>query len=730
MDVRITGLPVAQTLTGSELVPVVQGGLTVQTTVSAITQSPTLTQTFLTVNQTAGLPNSRYFSTGTGIGITDGGAQGAYRIALNGTSGSLESATTGFPAKTAANTIISRSFATSGNGLSVTNGDGIAGNPTFQLTGLALALANASGTGMLAINGSSLTPLTLTGTSNQINVANGNGSGTPTFSISNNPVIPGNAGLTLPVGTTLQRSTNTGAVRLNSDLTAFEGYNGTTWTQFLTSGVTTFSAGTTGFSPSSATAGVVTLAGILNSANGGTGAASLTGYLYGNGTSPATSSTTIPTSSLSGLISSTNGGTGASALTGYLYSNGVNPATSSTTIPTISLSGLITNAQLTNNAITINGNSVSLGGSTTVTSNTTNPLTIGTGLSGGSFDGSSPVTVSISPTGITAGTYGTSNSYPIVTLNAQGQVTNVTLGAVPNTYQGTWNASTNSPTLVSSVGTAGYYYIVSVAGSTTLNGISSWAVGDWVAFNGSVWQKIAGTSTGTFANLTVTGVSTLNQVTFGGAAGTSGFFLTSAGAGGTPTWTQGVGISDIGYAANQIPLNQYLGRLAYEDNVTTLNDVANVFVGVSDVGYQPNQVPLNQYLGTMAYQDDAGVNIFGGTVSAKMIPIQPTPTALTVSATLTIAQIQTQIIQVTSATAVTLTMPTGTVIDGGIVPAIAANTAIDFWVINTGSSTGAVTVAVATGVTNIGALGVPISTSAHFRLVRTALNTYIIYRLV
>jgi len=66
---------------------------------------------------------------------------------------------------------------------------------------------------------------------------------------------------------------------------------------------------------------------------------------------------------------------------------------------------------------------------------------------------------------------------------------------------------------------------------------------------------------------------------------------------------------DVGYAPNQIPLNQYLGRLAYEDNVTSLNDVAGIFVGVSDVGYQANQVPLNQYLGTMAYQDDAGVNI-------------------------------------------------------------------------------------------------------------------------
>jgi hypothetical protein len=57
-------------------------------------------------------------------------------------------------------------------------------------------------------------------------------------------------------------------------------------------------------------------------------------------------------------------------------------------------------------------------------------------------------------------------------------------------YQGTWNASTNTPTLTSSVGTNGYYYVVSIAGSTNLNGITDWVAGDWVIFNGSSWQKI------------------------------------------------------------------------------------------------------------------------------------------------------------------------------------------------------------------------------------------------
>ena len=232
-DVRITALPAAQTITGSELVPVVQNGLTVQTTVSAITQSPSLTQTFLTVNQTPNLPNSRYFSTSTGIGITDGGAQGAYRIALNGTSGSLETATTGFPSKTAANTIVSRTLTTSGNGVSVTNGDGIAGNPVFQLTGLAAAIANASGTGILGLNGSLLTPLAFTGTSNQINVVNGNGAGgNPTISIANNAIFPGTAGVTLPNGTTAQRGANQGEIRYNTDTSRFEGLYGSGWQPF------------------------------------------------------------------------------------------------------------------------------------------------------------------------------------------------------------------------------------------------------------------------------------------------------------------------------------------------------------------------------------------------------------------------------------------------------------------------------------------------------------------
>jgi hypothetical protein len=58
-QVQITQLPSAGTITGNEAVPIVQNGVTVQTTTGAIAASPTQTQTFLTKNLEPTLPNSR-----------------------------------------------------------------------------------------------------------------------------------------------------------------------------------------------------------------------------------------------------------------------------------------------------------------------------------------------------------------------------------------------------------------------------------------------------------------------------------------------------------------------------------------------------------------------------------------------------------------------------------------------------------------------------------------------
>jgi hypothetical protein len=74
-------------------------------------------------------------------------------------------------------------------------------------------------------------------------------------------------------------------------------------------------------------------------------------------------------------------------------------------------------------------------------------------------------------------------------------------------YKGTWDASTNSPALASNVGAKGDYYVVSVAGTTTLNGISIWGVGDWVVFNGSVWQRVEGGTSVDAVDVTFTGTA-------------------------------------------------------------------------------------------------------------------------------------------------------------------------------------------------------------------------------
>lgn len=61
-------------------------------------------------------------------------------------------------------------------------------------------------------------------------------------------------------------------------------------------------------------------------------------------------------------------------------------------------------------------------------------------------------------------------------------------------YAGTWNASTNTPTLGNSGagGVLGDFRKVSIAGSTSLDGITQWNVGDLAINNGTTWDKING----------------------------------------------------------------------------------------------------------------------------------------------------------------------------------------------------------------------------------------------
>jgi hypothetical protein len=421
-QVQITQLPSAGTITGNEAVPIVQNGVTVQTTTGAIAASPTQTQTFLTKNLEPTLPNSRYFSTDGNFSLTDGGAQSFYRLNLTGIVNYLTTIGTGVVVKDGSGTLVARTLSTSGGGISVTNGSGVSGNPTFALTGISSAIANIGvATGLLSIqSGTTATAVNILGTANQITVANGNGTGNPTISITDNPILSGTGSVTLPKGTNAQQPAGVdGQLRFNTSTSTFDGYSAGAWRQFsVAGGVTSFSAGSTGFSPSTGTSGAIVLTGTLNAASGGTGANTLTGYVYGNGT---------------GIM------------------------TASTTVPTTALSGTVTNAQLANSAITINGSSVSLGSSITVTATTTSALTIGTGLSGTSFNGSAPVTIAIDST--------------VATLTGSQTLTNKTISGSSNTLTNIANAS-----LTNSSVTVGTTAIALGASSLTLGGLTSVAV--------------------------------------------------------------------------------------------------------------------------------------------------------------------------------------------------------------------------------------------------------------
>ena len=81
----------------------------------------------------------------------------------------------------------------------------------------------------------------------------------------------------------------------------------------------------------------------------------------------------------------------------------------------------------------------------------------------------------------------------LATLDGTGKVPTAQLpssvtGAM--SYQGTWNASTNTPALVSGTGTKGFLYKVATAGTTALDGVSQWNVGDQVVFDGTTWESI------------------------------------------------------------------------------------------------------------------------------------------------------------------------------------------------------------------------------------------------
>jgi trimeric autotransporter adhesin len=370
-QVAITQLPAAGAITGTEAVPIVQNGVTVQTTTAAISASPSQPYTYLTAIQTPQLPNSRYVGVTNGLEITDGGSAGLFNIGTTGALLSLVNSSAGFQVKTSSTAITNRSIAVTGSGLSITNGDGIAGNPTVALAGQVLSLANLSANGLMTITtGGVLNATSLVGTANQIGVANPTGiGGSPTISIVDNATLPGTGGVVVPKGTTAQQPVGvSGQFRFNTTTNRFEGYISGSWV------------------------------------NIGSGDGTVTNV---NGTTnqiAVLNGTTTPIISIS--------------------PNPIIPGTASITMPIgatgqrpTGVNGMFRyNTDLALFEGFINGSWQVIAAGTGVTS-----VATGTGLTGGPI--TSTGTISIAATGVTAGSYGSTSQVPSYTVNAQGQLT-------------------------------------------------------------------------------------------------------------------------------------------------------------------------------------------------------------------------------------------------------------------------------------------------------------------
>ena len=262
---------------------------------------------------------------------------------------------------------------------------------------------------------------------------------------------------------------------------------------------------------------------------------------------------------------------GLTAPTGFSVSN--SPVTSSGTIALNFASGysLPTDASQTNWDTAYNNRITSLtttgtSGAATLISHVLNIpqyqaqgnyITALTGEATASGPGSASVTLTNSAvigkvlTGlsVTSGSIVATDSILQAFGKVQGQINALSGGLI---FQGTWNANTNSPTITSGVGSLGYFYIVNVAGNTTIDGNTGWQVGDWILFDGTAWQKVDNTDAVTSVNgqtgavvLTTTNISEGTNLYYTDARARQAISLTTTGSSGAATYSTVTGILNV-----------------------------------------------------------------------------------------------------------------------------------------------------------------------------------------
>lgn len=131
-----------------------------------------------------------------GLSTTNGnGISGNPSIALADDVAAIEALSgTGIAVRTASNTWAQRTITVTGSGISISNGNGVSGNPALSLSANLADLSDLASTGIAVRTGSGWNQRTITGTAGEISVSNGNGvSGNPTLSFPSSISLTGHS---------------------------------------------------------------------------------------------------------------------------------------------------------------------------------------------------------------------------------------------------------------------------------------------------------------------------------------------------------------------------------------------------------------------------------------------------------------------------------------------------------------------------------------------------------
>ena len=361
----------------------------------------------------------------------------------------------GLVTRTATNTMTTRSIA-SGTGLSVTDGDGVSGNPTVSIANTAVTAGSYGSTssvstftvnaqGQLTAASNTAIAITSAAVSDFVEAAQDAVGSALTDSSSidfvysdvantiSASVLPAGvdhnslANLTTGNPHTQYLLSSTAATTyqpLDSDLTAVAGLAGTgvivrTGTGTATTRTITAGAGIT-VSNGDGISGNPTVA-ITNSITAGSAGSAtqvpaITYNAQGQLTAVTPTSISIPSTQVSDFTEAVQDAMGGalvdSATVDFVYNDVANTQTANVIPGAVNhdaLLNFVANEHIDHSAVSI---------------------TAGTGLTGGGNITASR-TLDIANTGVTAGTYGSGSVYPVITVNAQGQITAASTQAVP-----------------------------------------------------------------------------------------------------------------------------------------------------------------------------------------------------------------------------------------------------------------------------------------------------------